>query len=123
MSNLNTIKESKIMMLQIDIKSFMESHCLQVEVESFLAILARIQILKMQNISHQNIDYVFQVAESWLTFGEDCLLLYETLKQEILAKTSVEDVLTVVPDFSTIYKPARVSTGYLVKTLREVTHA
>jgi hypothetical protein len=120
MSNLNTIKESKIMMLQIDIKSFMNSHCLQVEVESFLAILARIQILRMKNIVHQNIDYVFQVAESWLKFGEDCLLLYETLKQEVLAKDNVDDVILVAPDFSNIFIPQKVATGYLIQQLRNL---
>jgi hypothetical protein len=88
--------------------------------EQFLAILARIQILKMQNISHFRIDYVFQVVESWLAFGEDCLLLYENCKQEILAKTSVDDVILVAPDFSNIFIPLKVATGYLIQELRNL---
>jgi hypothetical protein len=116
-------KKAQIMYCFNLIESFACENCSPRDREQYLALLARVQIFKMQNITHANIDFVFQTVEAWLAFGEDCLLLYENLKQEILLKTSVEDVLTVFPDFSTIYKPARVSTGYLVKTLREVTHA
>jgi hypothetical protein len=119
-SNLLEAKKAQIMYCFNLIESFACEKFSPRDREQFLAILARIQILKMQNISHYKIDYVFQVVESWLAFGEDCLLLYETLKQEILAKDNVDDVILIAPDFSNIFIPQKVATGSLIQQLREV---
>ena len=87
--------------------------------EHYLALLARIQLMRSNNSENAHISTVAIIAENWLKFGEDCLVLFEELKNSIFQCSTVEEVITIAPDFSTIYIPNKASVGSLISLLRQ----
>jgi hypothetical protein len=111
-------KQEHIKAIAGQIRAYVDEKYPLAEREQLQAIAGRISLRSRRN---DPVDAgVVAYIEACMTFVENAIVYASDLADVIAAKTTIDEVIAVQPDFTTLTMPTKRKVGEVIKTLRGV---